>query len=256
MSELVLLLRIIETSLFVSCIVWLLYVALEPSVRRLWPGALISWNRLLAGRLRDPLVGRDVLVGSLVAVVASITGFVYVLSFSWLGFPEALPSPTPPMVLDGLRGAAALGLSCFSNSVFLPMILLFLVFLFRVAFRSEWIALMMVLFLLAGVGTLISMGTTAVGGESMLGLAAYVFLGSTLLWAPFLYIIVRYGILASIVYGLFWTLHSLFPLTFDSSVWYSGPTLVMLFIAASIALYGFAVARAGRPFLREQFLPR
>ena len=35
---------------------WLYYLALEPYVRRLWPQALISWSRVLAGRVRDPLV--------------------------------------------------------------------------------------------------------------------------------------------------------------------------------------------------------
>ncbi len=252
MSEIPLLLHAVQSSLFGSAMVWLLYVALEPTVRRLWPDTLISWNRLLAGRLKDPLVGRDILVGALVAVVASIASMVYVLSFSWLGFPGQVGSPTPVYILNGIRGVAWLGISCFIESVFLPMILLFLVFLFRIAFRREWVAVVMVISLLAGIGTLAALSTKA----SVMGLGAYIFLGSALLWAPFLYIIVRYGIVASIVYGLFWTLHSLFPLTFDGSVWYSGPTLVMVFVCAAIAVYGFAVARAGRPLLKEQYLFR
>ncbi|MBL0926165.1 MAG: serine/threonine protein kinase [Phycisphaerales bacterium] len=42
---------------------WLFYVAMEPAVRRLWPHTLITWSRLVAGRVRDPAVGRDVLTG-------------------------------------------------------------------------------------------------------------------------------------------------------------------------------------------------
>ena len=42
---------------------WLAYISAEPYVRRWWPEALVSWARLLAGRGRDPLVGRDVLMG-------------------------------------------------------------------------------------------------------------------------------------------------------------------------------------------------
>jgi hypothetical protein len=38
---------------------WILYVALEPGVRRMWPDIFIGGTRLLAGRIRDPLVGRD-----------------------------------------------------------------------------------------------------------------------------------------------------------------------------------------------------
>src|SRR5271165_6714709 len=48
-----------------SCFIWVLYIALEPYVRRRWPATLVSWSRLLAGGFRDPLVGRDVLVGCL-----------------------------------------------------------------------------------------------------------------------------------------------------------------------------------------------
>ena len=48
-----------------SCFFWVLYIALEPYVRRRWPATLVSWSRLLAGGFRDPLVGRDVLAGCL-----------------------------------------------------------------------------------------------------------------------------------------------------------------------------------------------
>ena len=47
---------------------WLIYIGLEPYVRRVWPRTLISWTRLLSGQVRDPLVGRDVLIGMLVGV--------------------------------------------------------------------------------------------------------------------------------------------------------------------------------------------
>ena len=50
---------------------WLAYTAIEPLVRRRWPDLIISSTRLLAGRVADPLVGRDILVGS-VAGIASI----------------------------------------------------------------------------------------------------------------------------------------------------------------------------------------
>ena len=36
-------------SLFCAGAVWLLYLALEPYVRKFWPTTLISWSRLLAG---------------------------------------------------------------------------------------------------------------------------------------------------------------------------------------------------------------
>lgn len=41
-------------ALFDAAAAWVLYVALEPYVRRRWPEALVSWSRLLSGRFADP----------------------------------------------------------------------------------------------------------------------------------------------------------------------------------------------------------
>ena len=57
----------------VALLAWCFYAAIEPSVRRAWPGMLISWTRLIDGRWRDPLVGRDLLVGSTLMAVARLT---------------------------------------------------------------------------------------------------------------------------------------------------------------------------------------
>lgn len=42
---------------------WLTYLMIEPYARANWPRSLVSWNRLLQGRWRDPMVGRDLLLG-------------------------------------------------------------------------------------------------------------------------------------------------------------------------------------------------
>ena len=58
-AELALLLLGASLALFLAGVCWLLYVALEPLIRRRWPDSLIAWTRLLSGRLSDPLVGRS-----------------------------------------------------------------------------------------------------------------------------------------------------------------------------------------------------
>ena len=89
-------------ALYVACFtfafVWVLYMALEPYVRRVWPQMMISWVRLMAGRFRDPLVGRDVLVGCLVgspgAILLQADVFVSFLS-GWRGTCLADPIRCP-----------------------------------------------------------------------------------------------------------------------------------------------------------------
>jgi serine/threonine-protein kinase len=73
---------------------WVLYIALEPYVRRRWPATLVSWNRLLVGGFGDPLVGRDVLAGCLLgafSVAARLGWFVP----SWLGYAPPQPYSGP-----------------------------------------------------------------------------------------------------------------------------------------------------------------
>ena len=77
--------------------VWVNYIAIEPFVRRLWPELLVSWSRLLEGRLRDPRVGRDLLVGTVIGV------FTVVLTtlLSNLNPPSRPPSFSHLPVLGG-----------------------------------------------------------------------------------------------------------------------------------------------------------
>ncbi len=54
--------------LFITAVTCALYLAIEPFIRRHWPHAIISWSRLMAGQVRDPLVGRDTLYGVLLGM--------------------------------------------------------------------------------------------------------------------------------------------------------------------------------------------
>ncbi|HEV3329727.1 MAG TPA: serine/threonine-protein kinase [Bryobacteraceae bacterium] len=48
-SEFLLFLEFLVLGLAWACFLWVLYIALEPYVRRRWPATLVSWSRLLAG---------------------------------------------------------------------------------------------------------------------------------------------------------------------------------------------------------------
>jgi hypothetical protein len=97
----------LSTGLFVSGFIWVLYLALEPYVRRNWPQTIISWSRLISGRLRDPLVGRDLLFGI-------ILGISWDLVFALGNFLEIRLGTRPQLanseILGGMRDTVALGL--------------------------------------------------------------------------------------------------------------------------------------------------
>ena len=57
--------------------IFVAYVAIEPYARRLWPRLLVGTMRLVSGRVGDPLVGREMLVGSTVGIMlVAVTGTV------------------------------------------------------------------------------------------------------------------------------------------------------------------------------------
>src|SRR5262249_40292642 len=62
-DEYLIFVRIASWNLYYAGFTFLIYVAFEPFVRERWPRVLTSWNRALSGRLRDPLVGQEILIG-------------------------------------------------------------------------------------------------------------------------------------------------------------------------------------------------
>ena len=98
----------IATTVFYGVLFWAIYMALEPFVRRHWPQTLVSWTTLLSGRVRDPIVGRDVLIGAaILGAVMSVVAFVIerrVLKSIRKGGKETKPADTDQRGLQGGLG--------------------------------------------------------------------------------------------------------------------------------------------------------
>ena len=116
---------------------WLAYVALEPYVRRLWPRMLVSWARLISGRGRDPLVGRDILIGTVAGAVAAAASLAAVAAIMALGLAR-LPTRLNVSMLTSLTGLGGTGYNLsYAGSVCILTVLGTLVqlFLLRLVFR-------------------------------------------------------------------------------------------------------------------------
>jgi Protein kinase domain len=241
--------RCFAFALFVSCLIWTFYLALEPSLRRLWPELIVSWVRLLEGRFRDPLVGRDVLLGSLTGVAATLFVRFMQVAPAWIGLATLRPDlgGAPPAVeLIPLRGLRyTLGNLFAMQAVFLlfPLGYLILLLLCRIVARKSKPAI--VIFVL--------LSTVAVNfSTSNPYLELTVSLVGSLL---FLFALFRYGLLGCIIANLVNGLLVVFPMTFDASAWYAGSTLLGLSAFAALTLYGFHTALAGRPAFGHAVVP-
>jgi len=87
-------------------VVWIFYMALEPYARRYWPHSLVSWSRLLVGRLRDPHLGRDVLFGCLLGVAFAVSEILQAVIPAWTDLPPRPPEQAGQLIM-GARDAAA-----------------------------------------------------------------------------------------------------------------------------------------------------
>src|SRR4029453_18277285 len=114
-------------SRFAAALVWAVYLAIEPYIRRHWPQAIISWSPLLAGRLRDPLLG--------IAWVV-IVDYSYVVILR-LGGPPILRATE---YLRGGRHILGAWLGQLVISVEGTLVFFFVLFLFRVLLRRPWLA--------------------------------------------------------------------------------------------------------------------
>lgn len=96
-------------SIWVGALFWVFYIALEPAARRLFPHTLITWSRLLRGRISDALIARDVLTGVTAGICVHATLAMILMGI--LATRQDPPAPSPIMntsaYLLGFSGIAA-----------------------------------------------------------------------------------------------------------------------------------------------------
>lgn len=225
---------------FIAGLVWLLYIALEPYVRRRWPQAMISWTRVLSGRFRDPLVGRDILLGGLVGVVLHMASELGYWVPVWLGTGPPIPDFSGDSMLH-VRQAIATVLGGIPRSLFFPLAMFFVLFLLRTILRKSWLA-MVAMVLILGTGGFLRDDSLVVG---LLGLLWPIILVLTL---------TRWGLFPLMIGDFVDDLFHGFPFTLNLSTWYAGTSLFALALAVAFGVYGFHTALAGRALFKDELL--
>jgi hypothetical protein len=222
-------------AIFSTFIVWLLYLALEPAVRRFWPDALVGWTRLLSGRWRDPRVGRDLLIGVAAGATMAVLGTLSWLTPSLLGDPPLQPVASP---LSGLIATRYLlrdvivPIAWALNSA-LSGTLAFA--LLRKVVRYDWAAAAIVIAIFSVLASreIVSPSHVLIGVLFAVLIVSFVL---AVLW--------RFGLLATVAMFYVNSLLQRTPATADFGVWYAQTAIVPVLIAAALACYGFYCARS------------
>jgi serine/threonine-protein kinase len=227
------------TSVFYGVVIWTVYLALEPHVRRRWPQALMGWSSLLIGRVRDPIVGRDVLIGAAIGVVlTALSG----LLDEWMRRRSGwTPNLVGSDLLTGAAGTIGRVLLQTSHGVREGLFFFFLVFLFRVVLRNQWLAALAFAGLFAGFNVMANHPLPSV-------ILSFVVLFG------FAYALVRWGLLALAVGVLCGDLLENAPITANTSAWYFPSGLLMVAAVAVLAAWAFRTSLGGRKIWKQDLL--
>jgi hypothetical protein len=212
------------TTLFYGLLFWAIYLALEPFVRRYWPQTLVSWTTLLGGRVRDPIVGRDVLVGTALGVTIAL--IIRATSHD--------PAVPPTELLLGVRSTAGELLMHVVYATRTALFVFFLLFLFRVLLRNQWLAALVFVTLYAVLNTLNS--TQPIFDATM----------SFVYFSMFAVAVLRWGLTTLAVGVLVADLLLIAPATTSVSAWYVGEMTLVLAIPLALATWAFVTSISGR----------
>lgn len=206
----------------------LLYLSAEPFLRSTWPEVLVSWTRLVGGQYRDPMIGRDVLMGTLIGLgIAAASELMSALP-NW--FP--IQRVTPAFDFDCLGGnlmflgqIARQWTSPFINTM---GILVFVLIAWKIV-RLKWIALTL---------TFITYTVIMLNPENPLGLLPL----SIVIAALGMLAVIRYGAVAIFVALGMREVFSLSAITLDLHRWYAYQTPILILIVLAITAYGFLLS--------------
>ncbi len=227
----------VSTGLCVTGTTWLLYLAVEPWVRRYWPRTVISWSRLLSGNWGDAVVGRDILFGIILGVVWI---FVFrirdVLAMQMGGAPSLFRVE----YLIGGRQALGAWLYLIPSATLGALQFFFLLLGLKVLLRKEWIAATIFVAIFSALN---SLGSQHPAVEVPM---------SVLVYAIAVIVVFRFGLVA-LACGLF-TVDMLgnVPFSADFSTWYMSTSLLALLTVVAIAGWGFYHSLGGEPLWKPE----
>ena len=230
-----------------ATIAWLCYFGVEPYVRKFWPQIMITWSRALRGKLQDPLLGRDILIGGMCGILLLLVLQLDNLLPGWLGLPRPLPR-LPNMACDaaalvGLRYKWSVLVTVLISSVTLGLIVLLLMLVVRVVVRRPWLS--------AAISWL---ALTTIQAMTAGPDTAFPWMTSGMLTLIVIVLMSRAGLVAVIAASFFATLLATSPLTLDFRAWYAPSGMFAIAVAALLLVYGFFAASAGRTSLWRRLL--
>lgn len=214
----------------------LLYLALEPWARRIWPETLVASSRALQGRLGDPVIGRSLAIGTLFGLARAALLLAEKLLFE-AGRPQfggRIDFTSLEHAMNG-RAALSIALSAVSGAIERGLLWLFLAVLFR------WLLGRSPFALVPWAALLTFFAVVPRGGAPV----SWLLLGTAVVASGVL--LVRVGLLALVVALFVGSLVAWFPVGFDVGGWWGGASIFASGVVLVLGLGGALLLGRGRP---------
>ena len=212
--------------LFFGLLTWIGYMAAEPYVRRIWPRLMVSWQRLLSGGFRDPLVGRDVLLGGMAGSAA--TAIALGVS-ALIGMSEA--NPVSPVFGQGFWPSVGYSVSQVTSACVTVLLDLALLSIMTGILRRRWLGV-------AATGLILTVLLTPGNALDFSLIVLFILL--------FLTVLTRVGLIAAVTYFIM-TLTLGFSPPLELTQWYAGRAMIALLVPLALLVGGFYVSLGGQP---------
>ncbi len=219
---------------FDAAVAWFLYMALEPTIRRQQPRQLVSWTRLMSGKVRDSLVGFDLLVGVTIGVAMTVIEASHYHLVAWFSGIVPRPFGLMPDALKSGQYVVASVLEQLTGSVSMALTAMFLFIVFKIVGRKGWVAVVLLLAMGAA-----RMPWAVISDFPLVDYAVQVLAVGLVLLA-----MVRWGLLALSATIFTFTILLSVPLSVRTDAWYFMSTVVVLVSILALASAGLLVRRS------------
>ncbi|MHC5025063.1 MAG: protein kinase domain-containing protein, partial [Planctomycetota bacterium] len=231
-----------------AVVAFLVYLAIEPYVRRVWPRMLVGLVRLLSGRLRDPVVGREALFG---VAITCVVGVLFGLVLS-VDAHSASGSQSRGILLDPDTLGAIMSVGGFvadrvhqsAWAVLLTFLILGFLVIVRLLTRHTLAA---VLVSIAAIGAvLMQVMSTAEWVSTWQAVVCGLLFGASVVL-----LFTQVGFIAAFVAVFLVVSSRSDALGSDFDAWTTPYGIADLAIPIAIALYAFWISLAGQPIFKD-----
>jgi serine/threonine-protein kinase len=205
---------------------YLLYLALEPALRARWPQSIVTWSRVLSGRILDAQVGAHVLTGAALGVFLIICLQARNLYEYW---NEGELGSAGSIMLGGAGNWVSQTARLLEGGIQAGLVIFFAILGLKVLFKRDWLVALVACCILP-----IQESSLADSTHLWIDIPLY-----AIIYLVILVALMRFGLLSGVVCLCFANALGRSAVNSDFTVWYMTGTVATMILLIAVVLFFF-----------------